>query len=274
MRVTVCELRDDPIEFEYDWNELVVHARSQSSDLVLLPEMPFATWFARQPQFDLSIWEQAVASHEAWLPRLQELAPAAVACTRPVSAGGQLNGFAGMSGYAQSALHMHRYNEGFVWDERHGYQKAHAKYYLPEDECFWEASWYERGDGSFEINEIAGAQAGWMICTELWFMQHAREYGQQGVHILLSPRATELRTVDKWLAGGRASAVIAGAFSLSSNRAPSEDEDPKFGGLGWVIDPDGEVLAITMPETPFVTVEIDIAQAEAAKKTYPRYVEE
>lgn len=103
-------------------------------------------------------------------------------------------------------------------------------------------------------------------------MHAARAYGQAGAHLLLTPRATEKRTADKWLAGGRAAAVIAGAYSLSSNHYLPEDDPVSLGGLGWVIGPDGEVLALTTPDKPFVTVAIDLACAERAKHTYPRYV--
>lgn len=36
MKVTVCELRNDPIGLEQDWEKLVEHVLSEKSDLVLL----------------------------------------------------------------------------------------------------------------------------------------------------------------------------------------------------------------------------------------------
>jgi N-carbamoylputrescine amidase len=105
-------------------------------------------------------------------------------------------------------------------------------------------------------------------------MEHARAYGKAGVNLIVTPRATERVTVDKWLAGGRTAAVVSGAFSLSSNRAGSEEHPTDFGGQGWVIGPDGEVLGLTSRQQPFVTVEIDLREAERAKRTYPRYIPE
>ncbi len=113
-----------------------------------------------------------------------------------------------------------------------------------------------------------------MICSDLWFAEHARGYARQGVHILANPRATERSSVDKWIAGGRAIAVMSGAFCLSSNRAGAGQGGVEFGGGGWVIDPNGNLLGLTTDAQPFVTVEIDPALAEAAKKTYPRDVKE
>jgi len=251
MRVTVCELNDDPVVFAEDWQALAAHVKTEGSQLVLLPEMPFAPWFALSPRYDASVWQAAVRAHETWLSRLAELAPATVIATRPVNSGGR------------------RLNEGFVWDQTGGYRAAHHKYYLPEDEGFWEASWYDRGDGSFEPIQSKGVKIGFLICTELWFMERGRAYGKQGVHLLVSPRATGKPTVDKWLVGGRADTVVSGAFSLSSNRF-SRSAD--LGGQGWVVGPDGQVLGLTSRLRPFLTVSIDVAEAERAKKTYPRYV--
>ena len=42
LRLTVCELHDDRAAFERDWKRLAAHVRDCRSELVLLPEMPFA----------------------------------------------------------------------------------------------------------------------------------------------------------------------------------------------------------------------------------------
>jgi N-carbamoylputrescine amidase len=63
--------------------------------------------------------------------------------------------------------------------------------------------------------------------------------------------------------------VVSGAWSLSSNSA-----EPEHGGLGWAIDPEGEVVATTSTDRPWVTVEIDLDAVDAAKAAYPRYVPE
>jgi N-carbamoylputrescine amidase len=109
-----------------------------------------------------------------------------------------------------------------------------------------------------------------MICTEIWSMGHAQRYGKAGAHALLTPRATSRDTVEKWLTAGRVAAIVSGAYSLSSNRVAPAD-GPDLGGGGWVVGPDGEVLALTTPDHPFATVAIDPERAERARVTYPRY---
>ena len=50
-------------------------------------------------------------------------------------------------------------------------------------------------------------------------------------------------------------------------------ESIEFGGAGWIIEPEeGSVLGVTSRNKPFLTVKIDLAQADKAKRTYPRYV--
>ena len=165
-----------------------------------------------------------------------------------------------------------RHNEGFSWDMQGGYQPAHRKFYLPDEADFWEASWYQRGEDDFTPLQLGSLRLGFQICTELWFMQRARAYGQQGVHLLLNPRAAGGATRQKWLVGGQAAAVISGAFCLSSNKATPSDSSLWLGGMGWIVSPDGDVLGLTSAEQPYVTVEIDPQEAERAKHTYPRYV--
>jgi N-carbamoylputrescine amidase len=254
IKATVCELRNSPEGFADDWQRLVAHVKEQRSDLIVLPELAFAPWFAVMRRFDAQIWHSAVAAHDSWLEHLPDLTPAAAIGTRPIDADGA------------------RFNQGFLWTADKGYLPVHEKYYLPDEDGFWEASWYGRGEREFTPFGLGETRIGMQICTEIWFMEHARAYGQAGVHLLAVPRATPRQTLDKWLAGGRAAAVIAGAFTLSSNPITHPAERASLGGQGWIIGPDGDVLAITSPEQPFVTLELDLAAAEHAKQTYPRYV--
>jgi N-carbamoylputrescine amidase len=257
LRATVCQLRNTPADFAADWETLVEHVQSQRSELVVLPELAFAPWFAVEQPFKQATWEAAVAAHNFGMQQLSDLAPAIVLGTRPVNT-------------ADGA----RRNQGFVWDAEQGYRAVHEKYYLPDEPGFWEASWYGRGDGTFAPFECGVARAGMQICTELWFMQHARAYGQAGVHLLAVPRATPGTSLDKWLTAGRVAAMISGAFVLSSNPLSRPTALADLGGQGWIIDPDDNVLALTSEEQPIITCTLDLAQAEQAKQTYPRYVRE
>jgi len=257
MRVTVCELDHDSGDFEKQWQALAAHTKARQSDLVLLPEMIFAPWFAAEKNFDPLRWQQAVAQHDRWLQRLGELTPAVVLGTRPVT--------------REDGL---RLNQGFIVHPQDGYVAAHHKYYLPDEPGYWEASWYGRAGCDFTAREAGQVRIGMMICTDMWFNEHARAYGRQGAQLIAVPRATEKATFDKWLAGGRTAAIVSGCFCLSSNRADYTSRTADLGGQGWIIDPDGKVLGITSAEQPFLTIDIDPGHAVHARNSYPRYVRE
>jgi predicted amidohydrolase len=218
----------------------------------LLPEMPFAPWFALTPEYDAAAWRRAVQSHERWLGRVGELAPATVLATRPIDCDGR------------------RFNEAFVSDSDVGYRAAHVKAFLPREDGFFESDWYHAGDATFEPVKVRAARVGFQICTELWSMGHAQAYGKRGVHLIAVPRATSKHSGEKWRTGGRVAAIVSGAFVASSCRT-SPPDGPDFGGGGWIVSPDGEVLATTTDAEPFQTCDIDLSVAERAKATYPRY---
>lgn len=239
-------------QFESDWRSLIEHCAEHQSEFLLLPEMPFYTWLAASDNVDAKEWANSEQAHERWIARLAELSVGIVCGTRPVTLDGK------------------RHNEAFVWTKDGGYQAVHHKYYLPDEDGFREATWYEPGARDFKLYEIYGIKLGFLICTEMWFLQHAREYMHEGIDLLLCPRATPAITTKKWIAGGRTAAVISGAFCLSSNLGGET-----HGGTGWIIEPEeGTVLARTSPNHPFATYEIDLEVARNAKSTYPRYVKE
>lgn len=253
MRVTVCELPAEMGDLSDAWDRLVAHTHRHKPDLVLLPEMPFFTWLAADKQVDPDRWQKSIEAHDRWTRRFTDLGVPMVLGSRPTLNRGK------------------RLNEAFVWEDG-ACRGAHQKYYLPDEDGFWEATWYSRGKKEFAAADTAAGSVGFLICTEVWFTQHAREYGAQEAVIVATPRATEWASRDKWLAGGRAAAVMSGAFALSSNRSGADSTGLRWGGLGWVIDPDGEVMAKTSEGSPFATVEIDPLDAVKAKETYPRYV--
>lgn len=251
MRTTVTQL--NALELDDSWPELIAHCRVKRSQFVVLPEMPFGSWLSATQDVDADAWAASVAAHDAWVARLDELGATTVVGSRPVTEDG------------------HRFNEAFIW-ENGVVRASHRKTYLPDEPSFWEATWYERGPVEFDAEDTSAGSAGFQICTEMWFFDHARDYGKAGADFVVTPRATEAHTLEKWIAGGRVSAVSAGAFSVSSNHSGSYP-GVAMGGAGWIMSPDGVVLATTSGEVPFVTVDLDLSQAADAKDTYPRYVD-
>jgi N-carbamoylputrescine amidase len=253
MKATITQFNHQNLES--DWADLIQHIQANQSEFVLLPEMCFSQWFCMTDVRDDMIWESAVESHDRWLKRMPELGAPIVVGTAPRNIDGK------------------RYNVAYVWTADTGIQWIHSKTYLPNDEGYWEATWYDRASIDFQAVAVNDLKIGVMICTEIWFMQHAREYGQDGVHLIVNPRSTPITTNDKWLACGRTAGVIAGAYCLSSNHA-GVINGMKLGGAGWLSDPDSVILGITSEEQPFITIDLDLNYAESAKNDYPRYVDD
>ena len=251
MRVTVCELPHEPDELAAAWALLRLHTRRHASELVLLPEFAMVEPLWQGEHFDAGRWDAAQSISDAWHERLSELDALRVVGTRPVTIAGR------------------RYNEGFVWSAIDGLSPLRRKYFLPDEPGGREARWFDRGDADFPVYQAGSLSFGVNICTELWALDTYAAYAAQGVQAILSPRATAAATTDNWLSVGVVAAVRSGAFSLSSNRV---DPTGECGGIGWIISPDGDVLARTDRDAPFATMNIDLGAAAAARDRYPRYV--
>lgn len=253
MKLTVCQLHNGPESFSTDWDRLVEHVKAERSDLVLLPEMPFFPWFPTPREFDAQTWRAAVAAHDAWEKRLSELRPAIALGTRPVDFG---------------AL---RYNAGFMWNEGEGITETiHVKSCLSNEQGSWETTWYQRAVPEFESATVGVARVGMLIGLELWLLEQAKLYGEDGVQIIAVPRVDRSGDGDigsannEWLQGGRAAAAASGAYCISSSRGGHGDN---IGGTGWIMAPDGRILALTATDRPFASVEVDLEAVSARRRS-------
>lgn len=253
MRVTVTELPHEPWALEAAWANLCRHTTHEQSELVLLPELAFVEPVWERSQADPDRLAEIVRLSEQWMKRLPELGAPAVVGARP------------------RRLGTDTFIEAFLWtNEGAEPTTLRRKHFLPDDPGAWEARWFARGEPEFPAFQAGDLTFGVNICTELWALETFGGYAEAGwVQAILSPRATAVATFEKWLAVGRVAAVRSGAYSLSSNRV---DPTGTCGGGGWILDPDGGVLATTSAETPFATRELDLTLPGAAGATYPRSV--
>nr|WP_298935567.1 carbon-nitrogen hydrolase family protein [uncultured Dyadobacter sp.] len=253
MKVTVCQLSDDEIEFLSDWQQLKVHLAQHRPNLVLLPEMPFGRWLAASPKVNEERRLRSIQLHQDWLPEIEALGVPSVVYSMPV-------------------IHGNRFlNTAYVYREETGHVPLHSKAYFPQETHFWEESWFTRQEPvTFESADIGNCRIGVLLCTELWFTQWARHYGQEGIDLLLCPRATSQTSVQQWIDCGKVSAIVSGAYCLSSNRSGLGEGGFLWGGAGWVTQPGtGNVLTLTSSDCRFSTIEIDLETSRDAKVNYP-----
>ncbi len=251
MRVTVCELPHEPHEAAHAWEQLCAHTVANASEFVLLPEFAMVEPLWESDRFDLARWVAAERLSRAWLERLGELGVRHVVGTRPRTIRGR------------------RLNQGYLWSAATGLAPLRSKYHMPTEPGCWETRWFDRGDANFPAFQAGELTFGLNICTELWALETYTAYAASSVQAIMMPRATAAATTAKWLSVGVVAAVRSGAYSLSSNRV---DASGAGGGVGWIVAPDGRLMARTTAEEPFATVGIDLAVPESAREEYPRYV--
>lgn len=243
MKITVCQFHHGHDSLAADWDRLVEHVSEQRSAIVLLPEMPFFAWFPAARRFDPRTWNAAVAAHDEWERRLSELAPAIPIGTRPVDYGDV------------------RYSAGYLWKRDEDIiATLHAKSRLLDEEGAWESSWYAAATPDFEPATVGTALLGMLIGPELRIPGQAGLYGKDGVQIIAVPRVDPWQGAagsveDEWLATARAAATAARAHCISSTRGIRADAS---GGAGWIIAPDGQVLAMTSADEPVVSADVDL----------------
>jgi N-carbamoylputrescine amidase len=255
-RVAVCENPPELAPGTDDWGTLCERVSEVTPHLVLLNEMPFGPWLAADPHFDQHAWRRSCELHERGMQRLHELGAALVAGTRPVE---RDDG--------------RRLNEAFL-HTRSGTTAVHAKQYFPNEPGYFEANWFHAGTDPFQVACADELRAGFLICTEVMFNEHARRYGRAGAHVILVPRAVGASTLERWLVAMRMAAIVSGCYVLTSNRAGTDARGQTFGGGGWIIDPFGTVVARTSPDEPIAWHDIDLDVVGYAQREYPCYVKE
>lgn len=249
MKITVCEFPDDVAEAGRAWDRLAQTLEAEPTDLLVLPELAAAGSFWTRPIFDPAIWSEAVAAHAQLPAPLQRLAARRVLGTRAVEKDGR------------------RLNESFLWTTTGGLVPGRTKAWLPEQEQGWEATWFDRGPPVVEPVDDDRLRFAMLICTEVIVSRTPRALGWAGVQLIAVPRATGGH--HRWEVATRTAAISAGAFVATANRRGNG-----LVGASWIVSPDGDELVRTDAANPIVTMEIDLAEADRAKWTYPRTVKE
>ncbi len=254
LKLTVCELPTNLSPDHTAWADFARRIEHTQADLALLNEMPFGAWIAREPRFDADLAAASIEAHESALPALRQL-PAAVIGSRPIRGRIKLC------------------NEAFLLADG-VYRPIHHKHYFPQEEGFFEETWFAPQRPGFDVTEYRGLRIGVLLCTELMFTEWARHYRRQGAHVIVSPRASG-NSMRRWDVAARMAAIVSGCYVLSSNRVShGANSGQHFGGHGFAYSPTGELLNETSEATPLLSVNIDVSLVAEAQRSYPCNVRE
>ncbi len=180
MRISVCEMHPDMLPGSDEWKAFASRVRCEGPEVLVLNEMPFGPWIAAGEEPDRSVIARAQQLHAQGIARLHELEVPTVLGTRASDHGG------------------HSVNEAFVWTKEKGLTGVHTKQYFPDEPGFYEARWFEAGEPHFRTIDIGALRVGFLICSEVMFNEHARQYGRRGVHLIAAPRATPGGSLARW----------------------------------------------------------------------------
>jgi N-carbamoylputrescine amidase len=254
MRVGFVQWPDGLIPDTDIWSAVAADVTRSAPEVLITNEMPFGSWLAASPTFNVERAKESVQIHEDGLEALQALKVPIVISSRPVIAGGRLA------------------NEAFVLD--HGrFRFLHQKHFFPAEEGWFETEWFRTAKYGFDVTEIDGLRIGVLLCTELMFTERARAYGKAGAHLIAVPRATG-RSLALWKTAGAMAAIASGCYVASSNRTGSDSGGPAFGGGAYAFAPDGSLLSESDEERSIVVFGLCNAVAEEQKSRYPVYVGE
>lgn len=254
MKFAVCQLPTNLAPHHPEWADFNRRVETSQADLVVLNEMPFGPWVASRASYDKDLAAGSVEAHELALAALRKL-PAAVIGSRPIRGRFRLC------------------NEAFLLADGN-YRPIHHKQYFPQQEGFFEKTWFASERPGFDVIRFRELRVGVLLCTELMFTEWARHYRRQGAHVIVSPRASG-SSRHRWDAAACMAAIVSGCYVLSSNRVCGGDRSgPRFGGHGFAYSPTGELLGNTSVAAPLLTVNIDLEAIEKAQRNYPCNVSE
>lgn len=258
LKVGVCQSGPELYAGSPEWRAFSAAVAAERTDLFLLSEMPFGPWISAASQPEDGAWAACCRAHDEGLRALGDLGAPWVAASRPVLEDGQ------------------RRNQAFAWNAEEGLKGTHTKQHFPNEEGYFEARWFQGGPAPYQplsLGFIPGfVKVGFLLCTEIMFNEHARHYGRAGAQVLLVPRVVGPTTLDRWLVAMRMAAIVSGCYVLSSNRSGTDAAGQTFGGAGWIINPNGDLVAQTSAEKPIACHEIDLDWVQRAQQEYPCYV--
>ncbi len=219
-------------------------AAENNCDLILLPEL----WASG---YDLENWKQyATPIDRGVFKILTEYAE-----KYKIAIGSSLLELNDGQAYNTFILHG---NDGNIWGK---YQKIHRFRLLKEEK------WLGAGD-SIVLAKTPWGLVGLSICYDLRFPEMFRPYAIAGARLTLNVAEWPERRVTHWTKLLQARAIENQMFLVGVNKV-GESQGVKLGGYSTVVDPWGIPLVEGDNSEALLTVEIDLSEADKARKHIP-----
>jgi N-carbamoylputrescine amidase len=231
----------------------LTQARSRGADLAVLPEIPLNAW---SPATETPNEDDAESPGG---PRHQRLSGAARTAGIGVVGGA----------IVRDPTTGRRHNTALVFDAAGILVASYRKVHLPEEAGFWETRHYDPGDALASVIDAFRLRIGLQICSDVNRPEGSRLLGAFGAEVIISPRATEAATFDRWKTVLLANALTSGAYVISVAR-PRPEYGVPLGGPSFAAAPTGEVLVETTERIALVT--LDRTVVEEARRRYPGYL--
>jgi N-carbamoylputrescine amidase len=234
-------------------SDVLVRARSLGAELAVLPELPLNPWSPATKRKD----ERDSEAPGGW--RYQTMSDAARTAGIGIIGGAII----------QDAESERRYNTALVFDRSGRLVNSYRKLHLPEEEGFWETYHYDPGDALALVIDAFSLRLAVQICSDINRPEGSRLLGALGAEIIITPRATEAKTFERWKTVFIANAMTSCAYVVSVARPCAELGVP-LGGPSIAVAPTGEVLVETTE--PIAVVMLHRSIVEEARQRYPGYL--
>ena len=228
--------------------ELMAQAKSQSSDLIVYPELALTTFFPRW-------YHEDRAEADTWFEREMPNAATRALFERAADYGMAMN-----FGYAELTPDGQHFNTSILVDRKGAIVGKYRKIHLPGHDEYdperthqhLEKRYFEPGDLGFPVWQMLGGTFGMCICNDRRWPETYRVMGLQGVEMVVLGYNTP--TVNSQKAGEGADlrlfhnrlSLQAGAYQnstwvVATAKAGNEDGHPLLGGSA-IVNPDGEIV--------------------------------
>jgi agmatine deiminase len=219
--------------------EQVLEARRQGAEIVCLPELFTAPYFAQYPNPD--------GIEKANVP----IEPIPGDTERRLSECASANGIILVAGSIYERAPNGLFNTCMTFNRQGRMLGKYRKIHIPHDESFFEQHYFTPGDLGFQVYQTDKGRIGALICYDQWFPEAARTLALMGAEMVFYPSAIGLvRGMDQsegdwqqaWENVMRGHAIANGMVVAAVNRAGNEDRMDFWGG-SFVIDAFGKTLA-------------------------------